>query len=244
MLVWILAAPAPATALPQAVVDAFQEGNRAYQEGDFAGAAAAYTRILEGGRTAPGLEFNLGNAYLKEGDLGRAVLHYRRALKLDPTYENALANLDYARSLTQDVKPETDPEVSWSWIAHLRLGPEAAASLLVASLIAFFGVAAFRLFLLRDKLWTMLLQGTLVGIALLLGTALLFEWSQSRKEDEGVLLAPEVAVRAGPGEGQTVAFRLHSGTEVHLLRHASGWREVKVADGLQGWIPEAAVEPI
>jgi len=229
---------------PAGAAEAFLEGNRLYGDGHFAGAAEAYGKVLALGISAPEVEYNLANAHLKAGDLGPAVLHYRRALKQDPLYESALENLNYARSLTQDVKPEERHQRTWSWVGWLRLGPAAAAGLLFFALAGFFVLAAFRLRWGRNRLATLVLQGVLGGLVLLLAAALIFEWSQAVGGDEAVILAEEVEVRAGPGDRYTVSFRLHEGTEVEVLRETAGWREVKVSDRLQGWAPDTALESL
>ena len=233
--------PAAEAAAPAGAAEAFLEGNRQYRDGDYLGAATAYERVLALGVTAPELEYNLGNAYLKAGNLGEAILHFRRALRQRPTYELARENLRYARSLTKDVKPESPASSRWSWVARLRLGPAWAAGLLFLSLAGFFLIAALRMRGWRDRTAVGVAQGVLGGIALLLALALVFEWSQVHARKEAVVVVPEVEVRSGPGPEYTMAFRLHEGTEVEVLRTSGDWEEVKVSAKLQGWAPRSAV---
>jgi len=244
LVVGVLLPEAARAAPPAGAAEGFLEGNRLYQKGDYAGAVAAYDSVLAGGVTAAALEYNLGNAYLKEGSLGDAILHYRRALALDHSMESAKNNLNYARSLTQDVKPEATAPSFWDRLAGLRLGPRMAALTLFLSFTAFWAVGALRLFGWRERAGTGLLQGALGGLTLLLAAALVFEWTQMGKVHEGVVLAKEVEVRTGPAETYTVSFRLHEGTEVEILRRGAGWQEIKVSDRLQGWAPAEAVAPI
>jgi tetratricopeptide (TPR) repeat protein len=244
VLVGILGAGAALAAPPPGAAEAFLEGNRLYGEGDFAGAVSAYERVLDLGVSSPELQYNLANAQLKAGRLGPAVLHYRRALLENPLYESALENLAYARALTQDVKPEERARGGWHWVGWFRLGPGAAAGLLFVAVAGFFVVAGVRVLWWRHRTATLVTQGVLGALALLLAAALVFEWSQVRGADQAVIMAPEVEVRAGPGERYTVSFRLHEGTEVELLRETAGWREVKVSDRLQGWAPDTALTPL
>ena len=60
------AAPA-AAAEPSEILDA---GNAAYRRGDYAAAATAYEELRSAGHGSADLLYNLGNAYLKGGDLG------------------------------------------------------------------------------------------------------------------------------------------------------------------------------
>src|SRR4029453_14353324 len=79
---------------PQAL---FFRGNALYADGRYADAAAAYEQILAKGVASTSTYFNLGNAYLKENQLGRAVLAYERAARLAPGDPDLRANLAFAR---------------------------------------------------------------------------------------------------------------------------------------------------
>jgi tetratricopeptide (TPR) repeat protein len=241
-LLGAVALASAAFASPEAET-AFREGNQLYQQGRFAEAAQAYERVLALGVTAPELEYNLANAQVKAGNLAAAVLHYRRSLALDPTYESARKNLEYARSLTQDLKPEAPPRQGPDWLARFRLGPARAAFLIFLAVTLIVAGGLWRLFGARPPAWIPVVQAVLGGFALLAAGALVFEWGELGKE-EGVITAAEIEVRSGPGEAYTVAFRLHAGTEVALERTGPGWREVRISDNLVGWVPQGALEPI
>lgn len=232
-------------ASPPGAAENFAEGNRRYVENDFAGAVAAYEAVVTLGVTAPILEYNLGNAYLKTGQNGLAILHYRRALKLEPRFEAAQANLAYVRASAQDIVTETATEPDrLRWLGSLRLGPQMAAMGMFTVFTLVLGLAGLRLRVLRGRVWPGVLQGALGTLFLLLGAALLFEWSELEGKHEGVVVVSEVEVRSGPAETYTVSFRLHEGTEVEIIRKSSGWHEVKVSDRLQGWVPEDIVAEI
>ena len=62
--------------------DEFKSANALYDAGKFAEAAAAFERVTP--KTAA-VFFNLGNAYFRLEQLGRAVLDFERAWQLAPT---------------------------------------------------------------------------------------------------------------------------------------------------------------
>ena len=243
LLLWTLTWASAGQADP-AGTDAFLRGNKLYQAGDYAGALEAYQEVVTRGLTAPELEYNLGNAALKTGKIGLAVLHYRRALALRPDYESAWSNLNYARTLTQDVKSEAPPSQHQGWTARLRLGAGRAAMGLFLAVTVFAGLGAWRRVGTRIPAWLSGAQWSVAAVILLLVAALVFEWSQLSRGRQGVVLAEETEVRAGPSPEQTVSFRLHQGTEVDILRSVPGWIDVRVSPELEGWVLETALEPI
>jgi tetratricopeptide (TPR) repeat protein len=62
----------------------FMDGTAAYAKGDFPAAVEAFASLADKGVENGRLFYNLGNAYLKNGDLGHAMLWYERALKRTP----------------------------------------------------------------------------------------------------------------------------------------------------------------
>src|SRR2546423_13147635 len=75
----------------------FAKANQEYTAGDFKAAIADYEEAVRSGQDAPNLFYNLGNAYFRQKDLGRAILNYERALALDSHHPEAQANLRIAR---------------------------------------------------------------------------------------------------------------------------------------------------
>ena len=66
------------------------EGNRRYQDGDFAAALDAYLAVERSGFESGPLFYNIANAYFKTGALGRAILYYERASRELPGDEDVL----------------------------------------------------------------------------------------------------------------------------------------------------------
>ena len=96
----------PSVAATEAMVTA----NRLYEDGQFAQAAQAYQQLADQGFADSALFFNLGNAYFKQGDYGRAILNYRRAEQLAPRDEDIAANLALARAQRVDQFEENGEE--------------------------------------------------------------------------------------------------------------------------------------
>ena len=77
------------------------DADSAYVRGDYAQAIALYEELLEEGESSE-VYYNLGNSYFKADNIGKSILNYERALLLNPGNSDIRANLDIARSKTQD----------------------------------------------------------------------------------------------------------------------------------------------
>src|SRR5258705_237395 len=85
----------------QASLADFAVANKLYYENKFGDAAVAYERLIQSGRASAAVYFNLGNAWFKSGQLGRAIAAYRRAESLTPRDPDVRANLQFARNQAQ-----------------------------------------------------------------------------------------------------------------------------------------------
>ena len=89
-----------AAAVPTTPQTAFFRANTLYTQGQYAEAVEAYEAVLQSGLASGNVYFNLGNAYFKAGQVGRAILSYERARRFLPSDPDLAANLGFARSLT------------------------------------------------------------------------------------------------------------------------------------------------
>lgn len=226
--------------------ETFKRGNVAYESGDFDGAVTAYGQLVAAGLGGLELDYNLGNAFLKQGRVGPAILHYRRALRANPQDSDARANLDYARRRTQDARPLDLPD-PWPWLTAIRPGADRSAVLYLLALnvaalaFAFVRVARDPLAVLRP------LFGISLAAALLMALVFFWELRTETGRKEGVVFSEVAEVRTGPGDSYTIAFQVHEGTEVALGQSTNGWTEISVAgpeNDLKGWVAPGAVEAI
>src|SRR5205085_5044690 len=75
----------------------FAKANEEFAQGHFKEAIAGYETLVHQGQRNANLFYDLGNAYFRIGDFGRAILNYERALALDRHHPEATANLQIAR---------------------------------------------------------------------------------------------------------------------------------------------------
>lgn len=251
LLALLLLLPAHAVSAQQtAYADSlWTAGVAAYSDGDWAAAADAWSDLRALGLESPQLYCNLGNALFKQDDLAHAILNYERALKLDPSYADARHNLAFAQTQLQD-KIEAVPEFFlqvWGRKLCWLLPSDTWAVLFLVLLAVTLGCVL--LFLLGRRV-TARKTGFIAGIvalvlALLCVSFAFWQRADYRKADNAIVTRAVTTVQSAPGRDSAKdLFVLHEGTRVKLLDSVGSWRNIELADGRQGWLPEGDLEVI
>ena len=238
LLAALLAAAEPAGA------QLFADANAAYLSGDVSRAIAAYEALVSEGVGSTELETNLGAAYLRQGKRGLAVLHFERALFLQPGDDDASADLVEVRRGNVDRLEGDADEGGAETVARLLTPLPGTAA---AAILTVLWPAAWILFGLRllrgGPRWAGIAAAGCFGGALLFA---LLTWSAAAGRDmamrRGVVVAQAVPAREGPAEKSVSRFEVHEGTTVRIDDEEPGFRRVKLANGLTGWVPSGTVE--
>jgi len=224
------------------------EADSAYIRGDFAQAITLYEELLQDGES-PEIYYNLGNSYYKADEIGKSILNYERALLLDPGNSDIRANLDIARSKTQD-NLVSSPDIFFVvWITSL-------INTMSVKQWAIWGIVTFILFLAALGIFFFTMSERNKKISFVCGLVLLvislisnvFAYSQRSRlinRNSGIVLAPSITVRSTPSESGTSLFILHEGSKVGIKDNSmQEWKEIELSDGKVGWIPVSAIEII
>ncbi|NNG00171.1 MAG: tetratricopeptide repeat protein [Desulfobacteraceae bacterium] len=214
----------------------FINGTEAYNAGDYQTAIELFTRIADGGVRNTKLYYNLGNAHLKQDDLGRAILWYERARRLKPGDPDLTFNYEYALSLTQDEKTETTSPLSrilffWKY-AYSKQSIQWAA--LVVNALFWIVLIAY---VASGKRLFKRLGAPLLFLTLLLTATAAYNYYETARIRHGVILPEQVSVRSGFSDSATELFVLHAGTRVVVQKQSDTHFRVKYADDKIGWIP-------
>jgi len=242
--------PAAAYAQQNEYVDSlWNEANNAYTEGRWEDAVTGYDMISGMGLESAALYCNTGDAYFKSGNIPMAILNYERALKLDPSYQDAQYNLELLGSMIQD-RIDPVPEFILSvWAKNVcRLMDSNAWAVTFLVLLAL-TMAMALLFVLSPSVAGRR-TGFFTGIVLLLmaASSLSFSiWQKNdyMKVDSAIVMRPVSSVKSSPSsESSQDLFVLHEGTKVKVIDQVGSWNNIELADGRQGWIPSSDIELI
>jgi len=243
-LLLLVAVLLPQTARADRADEAWRRGNDAYLRGDYAGAVAAYEELDRQGLVSADLAFNLGDAYYRQGNLGRAIWAFERAAVLDPDDEDTRYNLKQARKLAErrvhDKIEGADRDPLWMRVV-VALGPATETWLFVACYLAFFAALA-ALWMRRrpgDHARALLAAtASILAVAAVLSGLLLAGRAALDRIPFGVVLPDAVAVREGADTNYRTSFQLHAGLRVRLLDRDQEWLRIRLPNGLEGWVRE------
>ena len=207
--------------------------------------ARRFQRLIEAGGIQNGkLYYNLGNACYLAGDLGRAILNYRRAERYMPNNGNLRQNLAQARARVKDriEAPQRTKVLKTLFFFHYDLAPRSRANLFTGCFAAFWLILGLRLFLRGS--WLSWMAGGAAALSVCLGASLVADAYALSHEKAGVILAPEVVARKGDGENYQPSFEepLHAGTEFSMREVRGGWCYVELRNGKTCWLPEDSLK--
>ena len=246
----LLAMPFAAQAQEDVYVDSlWNAANAAYAEGRWDDAVSGYEMISDMGLESASLYCNTGNAYAKSGNVPFAILYYERALKVDPSYEDALYNLGLMNSRIQDRIDPVPEFFCTKWMKAISYRTDSDAWAVVALVLLGLTLAMFLLFLLAPTVAGRR-TGFFTGLVLLVFMCFALGFSVSQKKasmnaDMAIVTRPVVSVKSSPSaEASKDLFILHEGTKVTVLDQVGTWNNISLADGRQGWLPAATMERI
>ena len=243
----LAALPVAAAAQGPVDLEAMAASNALYEDGLYEQAARSYQQLVDKGYGDPVLYYNLGNAYFKDGDLGRAILNYLRAERISPRDGDIRANLDFARSQTLDVLETGEaPFVRFVTGVLFRVTTGELGAVALALWLLF--SASLLLAIIGPGRWLAWARPAVLVTAVLLllgGGSLAGRLYVDSVSREAVIVAEEVDVVSGPGSRYTPEFTLHAGAETGLVERRGAWARIALPGGsLQGWVPAASVEEV
>jgi tetratricopeptide (TPR) repeat protein len=211
----------------------FTKANQEYAQGHFKKAISGYEALIRAGQWSATLFYDLGNAYFRMGDFGRAILNYERALALERHHPEATANLQIARDEARAL------ELQQSWPErYLRFASVNQYSMTAA--IAFW-LAAFAIVML---IFARRRSATLIATSifwLLISAAASYAVYTLERGTNGSALAivtgKDVQARLATADTANSVLALPPGSEVKVLSTRGDWIYAALPNNLRGWIP-------
>ncbi|SMP37919.1 Oxygen tolerance [Neorhodopirellula lusitana] len=196
----------------------------------FRTAAMKYEQVIDSGVQNAAMYRNLANASFRGGQLGKAIVNYRRAEAFEP-----LSVKNQASLLAAQVRAGV-PVAQW----HMPL-----VWMVVGGVFAWLGWSLLVRALIGGKR-TLAIAGLLSLIVSLACLGMVLRQTTFGPGHQAIVVVDQLDVRIGDGEDFEIASRLDGteGTVVELQQQRGDWSEIVTADSVRGWVPMTAVQQI
>ncbi len=222
-----------------------QAATTAFDNNDYSAAIKIYENIVRNNGKSAEIEYNLANTYYQTNQIGHAILHYERALKIAPFDADIINNLSMATQRQTDNLVAIKPFFLIQWIKAIRnfLGSDSWAAIGLLFIAAF---AAALLVWLFGENRAQKRKGFIYGLLALFVSILPFYASYERSKLElhsgfAIVLDKEIALRSAPDSESEMILPLHEGLKIELLDTIGDWVKIELPNGDQGWILTNAV---
>ena len=229
----VAASLAPAQSTTQ-----FTRANQEYAAADFDAAARDYEELVRSGQDIPNVFYNLGNAYYRKKDFGRAILNYERALALDSGHPEARANLQITRDQARAL--ELAP-TKWERVLPMATQNEYAITAAIAFWVFAFSTVVL-IFSARRRAGLIMLSIFSLAIVAF-GT---FEAWQLEHGKHGaglaIVTAENADARLATADTANRVLTLPPGSEIQVLSQRGDWIYAILPNNLRGWMPAKSAE--
>lgn len=211
-----------------------------YENGQFEAALDSWQGIIDTGFESIDLYYNMGNAAFRSNSIGYAAMYYEKALKLDPSHGDAAHNLEFLSRYKSDAFEEVPEFFLRTWISTtVHALPERTWSIM--ALAGFLFTLGFLLLYIFTRGLTLKKTGFFAALAGLIFTIFTLSSAVASHRaiihpESGIILSPSIIVKSTPSETGTELFILHEGTKVKVKEEVSGWHNIRILDGREGWI--------
>ena len=218
----------------------FAKANQDYAQNNFKEAISGYETLVRSGQWSANVFYNLGNAYFRAGDFGRAILNYERALALERHHPEAKANLQIARDEARAL------ELQQSWLERY-LQFASINQYVITATVAFWLVLFCVVGLIFARRRSAAIIAVLIVSLLIFGIAILaiYELDQGSKGRAlAVVTGKDVQARIATADTANSVLALPPGSEIMILSTRGDWVYAALPNNLRGWIPEKSAEQV
>ena len=234
------------TLVAQTTTERFDNAASYYEQKDYETALNLFSEIEALPMYSSDVYYNMANCYYKMHQKAKAVLYYKKALKLAPNDEDVQFNLKLVQLQLVDKLAQIPQPFYTKWM-------HAAKNLLSIDNWAKMGLVLLFLFsiliigfLVSDnyKLKKKLFLGFSLSLIVCLKAFGMAYYSFSTQKTNAILMEANAYIKSAPSTQSEDLFILHEGTKVSVIEVFNDWTKIKLSDGMIGWVESYLVETI
>ena len=227
-------------ATTSAFAQSFEKANQEYAAGHFKEAIAEYEALAQKREWSASLFYDLGNAYFRAGDFGKAILNYERALALDRHHPEAEANLRIARDEARALEMRESALQRYLHFASMNQFAVAAA---IAFWVAVFS-GAHLIFSRRRTIGAITLSILSLSIFALAVFAIYSIENGNKGRALAIVTGSGVEARVATADNANRVLALPPGSEIKTVSQRGDWIYAELPNNLRGWIPAKSAEQV
>jgi tetratricopeptide (TPR) repeat protein len=210
----------------------FAKANEEFAAGHFQEAIDNYEALVGSGKWSANLFYDLGNAYFRTKDFGRAILNYERALAFDPHHPEANANLRITRDEARALElTQNAPE---RFVRVLSVDQYTIIAT-IAFWVGTFGIVGL---VFAKRRTAGLITLSILSLLTFAMSAAASVWIDRGSKGHALAIVTNkgVEARVATADNANTVLVLPSGSEIHILSKRGDWIYAGLPNGLRGWI--------
>ena len=230
----------------QTAAELFNQASISYEQKEYYEALSLYEDIESTGQFSSEIYFNKANCYYKLQQNAKAVLNYEKAIKLDPSDEDAQFNLHLVQLRLVDKLAQVPQPFYQIWISSVKnlMSIDYWAKAGILFLFIFCGLFIAFIFSKVYRLKKKAFSFSMISLSLAALTLSLAYYSFNTQKTEAILMQDNAYIKSAPSSQSEDLFILHEGTKIEVLELFNDWKKIKLSDGMIGWVESLAVEVI
>jgi tetratricopeptide (TPR) repeat protein len=233
---------------PTQAQDYFNKGNQAYQASNYSEATKQYEAALQSGYHAPELYENLGHAYSKQNQIGKAILNYEKGLLMQPKNSSIQENLDFLKNKIGITHNSNANFLLLQWWIQLRNFFSPNIWSILTLLFAFVNFWLLYVILMKknDTRPVKHVRYLYILIPLFLLNFLIAKNSTEHTNNcnEAIVIAKNTTLYTDPDPKTEAIEALQEGSKIIILDQIGAWTKAQLLTDEEGWLESGAVERI
>jgi len=216
------------------------KAEKAYDSKKYKEAIKSYEELVSSGYKSYELYYNLGNAYYRDKQLGKAIYNYELARKLNPNDEDVRINLGIAAAKTID-KIDSKENFFISAVKSNLLSSFSTRGWAWINVICVISFCAFVYLFISSSRILFKRISFVLALILLIGSVSTYFLGYSAVKSKydnkfAIVTSTETKVMNEPTASASSKFSLHEGTKIRIVDNNGDWVLIKLDNGNEGWV--------
>lgn len=232
----------------QSTNDKFLQSQKAFNEKEYQVAIDFLKELMEEDPYNEYIHYNLANAYYQLGNVGESIYHYEKTLKINPDFEVAKVNLDFAKKMkVSDIKGNfeiSQKQMFYQLFDVLSIRAWAILSIICSVLV----LVSFSYYYFSNQIVSKKIGFSLAIAFFVIGLISVFITYHQKNYlttyEMGIVIPKEVLMKEQPRESSKTKIKIIEGTKVLIQEQSQKWYKVKLVNDSIGWVKQNEIREL